>query len=322
MSQTAVTYVVLGFNEADLVERCLRSFLEHMPKGHRVILFDNGSHVSLKKRVESWGISFRRSERNLGFAAGANAALQWAREEYPAEYLAIVNSDVFLHNEYRQQWTQVERRLNKQPNLVAWQPCLYTDAQLTQPENFGILYFSSGIAWQNQGTHRSDVLLNGAFLFLRQEIVDTLLKEDGSVFIPEYFFNAEDVELSLRLVSRGYDIAVIPELQAQHLGAQSTQALSDFSYFHYLRNLWWTIIRCWPSAVILWRFPAIVAGGILLGILSLRKGKIGVFFRALGTLLIQWSWLQQSRHDFQGQVTANFTSYIQPALFSWKQWRR
>lgn len=294
----ACIYIILAFNQPELVEKSVRSFKKYLPKNHKVLVFDNGSKPSLKTLVSRLGVEYFRSSRNLGFAEGANQSLRKVLATQSCEYCAVVNSDVFLHkhfsSEIRAIWPQMLSM-----NVAAWQPALYKDPELTIVENRGIVYGSTGIAVQNRGEIQKDPLLNGAFLFLRTETVKKLFSQDGFVFTPDFYFNAEDLELSLRLKSRGEEIAVIDKVRAQHLGSQSSSDVSDWSLSLYIRNLLWVVLIAWSRTTILLSLPFLLFGQLRLLVQTVLRGKPQLYASAWLDTIKHQKRLQSLRRSFQ-----------------------
>src|SRR5258708_6013513 len=195
-------FVIIGYNNARITQDCIESFRDNLP-GAALWLYDNASAPCLKPIAEQFGLPYLYSPTNLGFAGGANRAITWILDEVNPAALCLVNNDILLSDRIGLSFQSELSAFLEDGRVAAMTPVLYLDRALQKPENFGVRYYQSGLAFQNRtGQLQDGLLLNGAFLFLKTAVCRQLLAQDGFVFRPLYFFNAEDVELSLRLLSR------------------------------------------------------------------------------------------------------------------------
>src|SRR5258708_37257758 len=79
-----IDIIVLDVDGGDMLRECLDSIATQTVASRRVIVFDNGSRTPVPDAI--------RSEVNLGFAGGVNAALKHS----DAPFVALVNNDVVL----------------------------------------------------------------------------------------------------------------------------------------------------------------------------------------------------------------------------------
>ena len=85
-----VDVIVLDVDGGAMLRECLESIDRQMLQPNRVILFDNGSRTPTPNATA-------RSEKNLGFAGGVNAALQHAT----SPFVALINNDVILDDDFK-----------------------------------------------------------------------------------------------------------------------------------------------------------------------------------------------------------------------------
>ena len=84
-----VDVIVLDVDGGAMLQECLSSIERQTLKPNRVIVFDNGSQSPTPHATA-------RSEKNLGFAGGVNAALQYAA----SPFVALINNDVVLDDDW------------------------------------------------------------------------------------------------------------------------------------------------------------------------------------------------------------------------------
>ena len=191
----------------DMLRDCLRSIVG----AREIVVFDNGSPSPI--RIE--GARVIRSETNIGFAAGVNAAFRETR----APYVALINNDVVLDRD----WIEVTARaLDADAKMAAVQTIIRRDAKTIDGAGIDIsdgtlrqighgLTIGSALpqAWGVSAT---------AALYRRAALGDR-------VFDPRFFAYYEDVELCARLHDAGFSTVVLPVDKATHRGSASAAIL-------------------------------------------------------------------------------------------------
>src|SRR3954451_10068854 len=89
-----VSVIVLDIDGGDMLRACLDSIAAQTLPPREVIVFDNGSRTPVAERISSRPAF--RSETNLGFAGGNNAAYRHAS----GDYIALINNDVILDGDW------------------------------------------------------------------------------------------------------------------------------------------------------------------------------------------------------------------------------
>jgi GT2 family glycosyltransferase len=308
-------FVVIGYNNLRLTEACLASFRRVAPEA-AVWLYDNASVPELQPVADKYQAPYFRSSTNLGFAGGANRAIGWVLAEANPGVVCVVNNDVVVSEHFAQPLDPQLRLFLQDPRLAAMTPLLYKDRELSTPENFGVVYYRSGLAFQNRtGVLDDHALLNGAFLFLKSDVCRQLIAQDGAVFRTDYFFNAEDVELSLRLLSRGYTIRVNSTMRVQHLGSQSAQHISAVSFRLAWRNLLWTLLITRSNRELLADMPFIVAGQFVQLMLALLRGRPDLLGPVVTETWRQRGQLRAARRRFQVLKRRDVRAFLKRGVF-------
>ncbi|HYR27389.1 MAG TPA: glycosyltransferase, partial [Thermoanaerobaculia bacterium] len=101
-----VDAIVLDIDGGSMLEECLAS----IEGAARIVVLDNGSRVPTKTTCAE----VIRSEKNLGFAAGANAAYRATT----APFVALINNDVVLDPGWM---AAVRAAMDRDPKLAAVQ---------------------------------------------------------------------------------------------------------------------------------------------------------------------------------------------------------
>jgi len=205
-----VDVIVLDVDGGPMLDECLASIGAQTVSPAKRIVFDNGSRVPVKADAE-----VHRSETNLGFAGGANAAYRFTT----APYIALVNNDVVLDGDWL---ASVRDALDRDEKLAAVQTIIrrpdgmidgagidVSDGTFRQIGHGRPVGAPLAVAWGVSATaalYRRSAL--GAFLFDER-----------------FFAYYEDVELCARLREAGWRTAVLPVVKATHRGSSSAAIL-------------------------------------------------------------------------------------------------
>lgn len=203
-----IDVIVLDLDGGAMLDQCLASIHAQSAAPARVIVFDNGSRTPTPDATA-------RSETNLGFAGGANAALRLSS----APYVALINNDVVLDRDWL---AYVRDALDRDPQLAAVQTIIRrpdgaidgagidigngTFRQIGHGQPVGT---PLSVAWGVSAT---------ATLYRRAAL-------GGRFFEERLFAYYEDVELCARLRKDGWRTAVLPVVKATHRGSASAHAL-------------------------------------------------------------------------------------------------
>ncbi len=204
-----IDVIVLDLDGGAMLEECLASIrAQAIPC--RIILYDNGSKNPTPNATA-------RSETNLGFAGGANAAFGLST----APYVALVNNDVILDPDWL---VYVRDALDRDPQLAAVQTIIrrpdgaidgagvdISDGTFRQIGHGKPIGSPLSVAWGVSAT---------ATLYRRAAL-------GGRIFEERLFAYYEDVELSARLRKDGWRTAVLPVVKATHRGSASAHVLKD-----------------------------------------------------------------------------------------------
>jgi GT2 family glycosyltransferase len=204
---SAIDVIVLDMDGGAMLDACVASIrAQSVPS--RLIVFDNGSKSPTPDATA-------RSETNLGFSGGANAALRLSS----APYVALVNNDVVLAPDWLE---HVRDALDRDPQLAAVQTIItrpdgridgagidISDGTFRQIGHGDALGAPLAVAWGVSAT---------ATLYRRTAIGDRF-------FDDRFFAYYEDVELCARLRAGGWRVAVLPVIAATHRGSATAPQL-------------------------------------------------------------------------------------------------
>jgi GT2 family glycosyltransferase len=221
--------IVLDVDGGAMLQACIDSIRRQTRRARRILVFDNGSRVPVAQRLRG-DVDIHRSDENLGFTGGVNAAFRYVR----SEYVALINNDVVLDPDWLA--TLIDA-LDADPKLAAAQTGLRRDAQHLDGAGIDI----------RDGTYRQirslDVEAWGVSATAALYRVAALGER---VFDPRFFAYYEDVELCARLHEAGWTTAVLPSIRATHRGSQTAPLLGAEARRLRTRNRYW-VARLHPG---------------------------------------------------------------------------
>ena len=202
-----IDVIVLDVDGDAMLDECLAS-LRAQTVPHRVVLFDNGSKTPTQNAT-------LRSETNLGFAGGANAAFRLCT----ASYVGIVNNDVVLEADWLE---HVRDALDRDARLAAVQTIIRRpDGRI---DGAGIDISNGTFRQIGHGQEPGEPLS----VAWGVSATATLYRADAlgeRMFDERLFAYYEDVELCARLREQGWRTAVLPVIKATHRGSATAHVL-------------------------------------------------------------------------------------------------
>jgi GT2 family glycosyltransferase len=214
---TDISVIVLDLDGGDMLRACLDSIAAQTLTPSEVIVFDNGSRSPAAERIAfRHGLHLFRSDTNLGFAGGNNAAYRHAT----GACVALVNNDVILDRDWL---ATVSAALDDDPKLAAVQTIIRRDE--TTIDGAGIDISDGTFRQIGSGKNVAALLSNQpwgvsatATLYRRAALGETIFDET-------LFAYYEDVDLCARLHEDGWRTEVIPVIKASHHGSHSAPLL-------------------------------------------------------------------------------------------------
>lgn len=286
----AVDAVVVNYNGARTLGRCLRALCEQTRPPRAIVVVDNGSTdgslEELRQRVPA--IRLVELGENRGIAAARNAGLAVTR----SELVLSVDADVYLSPD------ALERMLDAQVRhgaaLVCPRIVLLPGATQVQCDG-AALHFLGTLAlrhaWHPLATTSDGAASVGACIGACMLLRRTDLLEAGG-FDELFFFYFEDQELCLRLRSRGRRIFCETAAVALHDRGEGTPGLSFRGQGSYprrraylsMRHRWLCILIHYRPRTLVLLAPALAAYELCVVAMAGIRGWLPEW-------LASWRWL-------------------------------
>ena len=213
----AVTVVLVAWNSAPYLPRCLEGIRGQTHRDLELIAVDNASQDDSAALLE--GFRLIRNETNRGFSAAVNQGIAAAR----GEFVLLVNPDCFLAPDY------VERLLPVfEDELVgAATGLLYREGGVAgEVDSAGMRFTRTGrhLDITVAPTERTDVFgVSGAAAMVRMSFLKDV-SIGGEVFDEDFFAYREDADLAWRGRLFGWRAVCEPAAVAHHVRRVTPEA--------------------------------------------------------------------------------------------------
>ncbi len=276
-----VTVIIVNWNGARFLNRCLSNLLEQTVLAQEIIVVDNASSDTSREIVQRYTtVRLLTQSKNLGFARGNNLAIESAAAD--TEWIALLNPDAFADPFWLE---ALLRATSEYPDFDMFGCKQINSVELETLDGVGDAYHLSGRVWRRgHGLPASSIAdqpqeifspCAAAALYKR-----TALLEVGG-FDEDYFCYSEDVDLGFRLRLAGYKAKYVPDALVYHVGSAFTGGQhSDFSVYHGHRNLVWTYVKNMPGALFWLLLPMHLLLNLLSIVVFTIRGQFRVIMRA------------------------------------------
>ena len=216
-----IAVIILNFNNYLDTDKCITSVLSSNWDNHRlkIIVVDNGSIDNSCARLEKKysDAIFIRTHENLGFSRGNNVGIKYALEKLGADYILLLNDDVFIRDNYI---GTVVSFMEKKANVgVAGGKVFFADRpnviwaaggkiNWLRGQFIGHGYNETDSEYKHFESKPVDYIPGAAVMIKRQTMIDLDM-------LPEcYFLGGEEVDFCVQSRKRGYEIFYIADKKA------------------------------------------------------------------------------------------------------------
>jgi GT2 family glycosyltransferase len=277
-----ITILLLTYNSAAHLPRCLDCLKGQTIQNFEIILIDNASQdnsLAIARQCQG-GLNFHIIEQsqNLGFASANNIGARLAQ----GRWLVLLNADAYPEPGWLENLVKVAQE-NPGFNFFSSRQLQYHAPHFL--DGAGDAYHISGLAWRNayqllSTTHaleKKEVFsaCAAAALYSREDFLEV------GGFDEDYFSYFEDVDIGFRLRLGGGKCLYVPEAVVHHVGSGSTGKRSDFSVYYGYRNLVWTFVKNMPSPLIWVLLPLHIATLLFFVAYLTLRGQGRVMWKAM-----------------------------------------
>jgi len=276
-----VSVVIVTWNSARYLSRCLDALVGQVFTNFEVILIDNGSTDGCLDAVENYRPALRLRVERLGENRGFAAANNFGAHMAGGQWLALLNSDAFPEPDWLGKLLEAAEN-NPEFSFFASRQLQANASHLLDAA--GDAFHISGLAWHHYGSWPAaqfglktlEVFSSCAAAALYS--LRAFLQVGG--FDEDFFSYSEDVDLGCRLRLQGYRCLYVPEAIVHHIGSATFGVQSDFALYHYHRNFIWSFVQNMPSSLLWEALPSHVVANFIYVLYYTLRGRGGVLWKA------------------------------------------
>lgn len=242
--------IILNYNGADVVIKCMQTVLDTDYPNFEVIFVDNNStDGSYESIVSQFGTDRRlilvKNDVNKGFAEGNNVGLNYAK----GSYITLLNNDT----EVERNWlTEVIRVAESEKKIGIIQSKIFFWYNRDVLESAGAFIDKCGYGFERGLIKNSKDLYNrveeifyanGAAVTIKRKSLERMSSGKNELFDPDFFFAYEDVDLSWRMRLAGYKTVIAPCSIVYHRRSTTTSRKRGRLVFHHCKNRILTLVK-------------------------------------------------------------------------------
>lgn len=278
MDNPRVVVVVLNWNGWQDTVQCLRSLQAVTYQNMEIIVVDNGSGPTDRAELRKWTphVTLIENPVNLGFSGGNNVAIRRALSDPRTDYVLVLNNDVLVEPNFLAH--MIDTAVRQDAAMVS--PVVLNLADKQTVDRLGILISAALLGYDMKRWEGRDPFCPSGCCALYSRQLLTAVELDGEYFDEDFFAYAEDVDLGMRAVVRGFRGALAQQAIVYHKGSGSTYIQSPFSQYHGHRNTIWYLAKSVPAAVLIRHIHWILLGQLLPLVPNVARGRLGLLVRA------------------------------------------
>jgi hypothetical protein len=268
MMPSKVAFIVVGWNNADLLPDCFRSVYRQTYNEVDIYYIDNYSKdnsVELVKK-DFPNVKIIELDYNTGFAKGNNIGIAAALKDPEVAYIGLLNTDARL----KDQWTQkIVAFASKKPKGALYQGMTldYYNEDIIDSTHTYVSYNGQATqgSWryyyQNEIGPKKVFGVNAAACLISRKFIEAQ-PFGQELFDERMFMYLEDVDLAARATVLGWDNYLVPEARALHMGSATSGKNPGFSLYMTFRNNSAMLFKNFPLKMLIRMSPAILRGDI------------------------------------------------------------
>ncbi len=279
LNNPLVSIIVLNWNGASILSRCLNAIAAQTFRDFELIVIDNASTDQSIEGIESrWpGLRLLALDHNLDFAVANNRGAAIAR----GEWLAFLNNDAFPESAWLAELIHAasdNRKISFFSSRI-----IYAD-QPDQLQNSGDVYHISGFAWPRDNHQNIAQAQRGsaevfspcaAAAFYKRK---PFLEVNG--FDEDFRSHLEDIDLGFRLRLRGHRCLYVPQAVVAHIGSASYGFESDRAVYQVQRNVIWSFWANMPGYLFWLYLPVHLVANLVFLIYYSARGQFRPVWKA------------------------------------------
>jgi len=273
-----VAVLVLNWNDWRSTIECLQTLRNVTYPNYRVVVVDNGSgaeDVAQLRRWTGWAELLENSA-NRGFAGGSNVGIHQVLRDPATEYVLTLNNDTTVEPDFLTK--MVEAAVHEHVDMVS--PTIMQYADRRTIDRLGLVLSKALLGFDmKQWDGKDPFCPSGCCALYSRQLLEAV-QLHGEYFDEDFFAYAEDIDLGIRAVLRGYKAALARGAIVYHKGSAATAVNSPFALYHTHRNSVWYLAKSVPTATLIHHGFWILVGQTATVITNIRRRRGVLVFRA------------------------------------------
>jgi len=238
MVNKKVSIIIVNWNGKHFLKPCLESIKKNTKyENYEIVVVDNGSNdgsIEFLEKNFSY-VKIIKNKTNLGFARANNKAIKKSR----SEYLYFLNNDTEVNEGWISEAVKIAEKsgdigivgskvyyMNMRPQYMAgrrihqkgWKSSFIVKKLIEK--------------WANSHDNiQKTKSINGAAFLVKKKIFDTI-----GLFDERFFVYGEEGDFCYRARGEDFIIMYTPFSKIKHLKSGTSKKMSDFSYYHRIKN--------------------------------------------------------------------------------------
>lgn len=247
-----VGIIIVNYNKRELLKNCLESLFVISYKNIKILVVDNGSEddsCSLVKN-EFPSVDLIKMGYNSSFCKANNYGIKKCLED-GCDAVVLLNNDTVVAKDFLTNMIAVLNK-NRKTGMVAARILFMNNRKII--DSAGLEITRDGLA-KNRGLNEnfdkytlSDEVFcpAGAAAFYTKELLEDI-EDDGQYFDEKFEYYFEELDLGWRARLKGWKCVYAPDSVVYHLKSATSGAYSEFVAFYTNRNIFFNIIKNYPS---------------------------------------------------------------------------
>ena len=324
-SHPTLSVVIVNWNGADLLEKCLISLERQHRPVDEIVVVDNGSvdHSVELVRQRFPEVRLVLLPVNTGFAGGANAGISVAS----SEWIALLNNDVVVAPDWTASLMRAAETADARVGYVTSKILDADGATIDSAGDYLDLAFTAHQRGHQQPANdpRWDLATPIGSACAAATAYRRQLFEEVGVFDERFFAYFEDVDLCLRAGRRGWTGWYEPSAVVRHATSSTSSRVPGFKRYQGTRNAWWLMYKHLPGELAARVVPRFLLTQLIWLWSAARQGELRSALRGHASGLFGLPRLRQDRRSIARTSATSATEFardLAPPVAIHQAWRR
>ena len=267
-SKDKVAFIVVGWNNADILPECFESIARQTYANIDTYYVDNDSKddsvAMVRGRFPS--VKIIQPGSNTGFARGNNIGICEAFKDPEVAYIALLNSDARLADDWTERIvtfaaTKPRGALYQGTTLDYYDPAIMDSTHIYISRNGQGTQGSWRHYYQSDMGPKKVFGVNAAASVMTRAFLEAQ-PFTGGVFDERMFMYLEDLDIATRATVLGWDNYLVPGARAFHMGSASSGKNPGWSLYMTFRNNSALLYKNLPARMLFKMLPHVMRADI------------------------------------------------------------